>query len=151
MDIKAMLEQYKASTVVTEEGLLSGAEMIGFDSPPPKWSVDMSEDQKQYFAQYYCGIFVPWGPHNERKYYTKFTYKDFEQFIATKTRSALRYDVSLLDTIRKVSGMRSCARCGKICKQHRCARCRKVTYCSRHCQKKHWAAGHKQVCKALRN
>jgi len=151
MDVQAALDQYKASSVVTKEELLSVAQGFGFDSPPPKWSVDMSEVQKKYFAQYYCGLFLPWGPHNERKHYTKFTYKDFEQFIETTTHSALRYDASLLDTIRKVSGLRSCARCGKIGKQHRCARCRKVRYCGRHCQKAHWAAGHKQVCKSLRN
>jgi hypothetical protein len=28
-----------------------------------------------------------------------------------------------------------------------CAACRSVVYCSRECQKNHWAAGHKRLCR----
>ncbi|KAI8363930.1 hypothetical protein BD560DRAFT_455465 [Blakeslea trispora] len=30
----------------------------------------------------------------------------------------------------------------------RCGRCQRVAYCSRECQKEHWKAGHKAVCKS---
>ncbi|GAQ82118.1 hypothetical protein KFL_001010045 [Klebsormidium nitens] len=40
-----------------------------------------------------------------------------------------------------------CAKCGKKDEDLlRCAKCKKERYCSRDCQIKHWAAGHKKVC-----
>jgi hypothetical protein len=40
----------------------------------------------------------------------------------------------------------TCACCGMPCGHLSCSRCRVAVYCDKACQKKHWKAGHKEVC-----
>ena len=39
-----------------------------------------------------------------------------------------------------------CAVCGEAGAKSYCAACRKISYCSRSCQKRHWRSGHKADC-----
>ena len=49
----------------------------------------------------------------------------------------------------------ACAYCGGVESiaggraNRKCAQCASVAYCSKECQRKHWKAGHKAVCKVL--
>jgi hypothetical protein len=45
-------------------------------------------------------------------------------------------------------GDKLCANCNKDA-SHQCKRCKAVTYCGKNCQKTHWKAEHKGICKAL--
>jgi len=48
-----------------------------------------------------------------------------------------------------VSPWCTCSCCGKTSDEKkfpRCKRCKRVAYCSKECQKKHWKAGHKKDC-----
>jgi hypothetical protein len=40
-----------------------------------------------------------------------------------------------------------CAQCGCMNDLSRCSGCKKVWYCDRNCQLKHWSAGHQSACK----
>ena len=42
-----------------------------------------------------------------------------------------------------------CAMCDKLCAVKKCGRCRHVGYCSKECQRKHWAQ-HKLACTEAR-
>lgn len=44
-----------------------------------------------------------------------------------------------------------CAGCGKEGVISKCSKCRKVYYCGKGCQKKHWITGHKGVCREAGN
>ncbi len=57
--------------------------------------------------------------------------------------------LSLLASAQKMS-FDHCAKCGSTHNPQalrRCSRCLSVAYCSSHCQKSHWIAGHKSVCR----
>ena len=45
--------------------------------------------------------------------------------------------------------IRQCGGCGETTfkKMKVCARCKKIHYCSKKCQRKHWKFGHKEICK----
>jgi hypothetical protein len=48
--------------------------------------------------------------------------------------------------------MLSCDNCAKVLKNPKhCGGCRKVHYCNRGCQTKHWKSGHKKTCQAYKN
>lgn len=56
---------------------------------------------------------------------------------------------SFVENVRTVSAAVSasrCAKCGKGGKTLQCTRCRKVSYCSKECQKSHWKV-HKSACR----
>jgi hypothetical protein len=42
----------------------------------------------------------------------------------------------------------SCASCSKLGATSKCAACKSIVYCSKECQRQHWAT-HKQLCKAI--
>lgn len=47
----------------------------------------------------------------------------------------------------EMSDVDVCAACGKERADKKCAACRMVSYCSKECQRSHWRAEHKKVCK----
>ena len=45
-------------------------------------------------------------------------------------------------------GERCCANCARVTGLKRCTRCKVVSYCGVSCQRTHWRAGHKALCKS---
>lgn len=70
---------------------------------------------------------------------SKGQYADFEQYVQLQTQFANPNDRQLYKDVNV------CARCGAKASSN-CSRCKKVKYCSKECQTKHWPE-HKSQCK----
>ncbi|KAH7092535.1 hypothetical protein FB567DRAFT_239785 [Paraphoma chrysanthemicola] len=60
-----------------------------------------------------------------------------------KSRTA---DLEAIEAVEKLLGEGICNACGEEGFALRCEKCRKMTYCSRECQVKHWKKEHKRKC-----
>jgi ankyrin repeat protein len=54
-------------------------------------------------------------------------------------------DVTSDAETRRLLARKRCAMCDKLCNVKKCGRCRRVLYCSRECQQRHWHQ-HKSAC-----